>query len=199
MANVLTVVWLVIAYVVASTSMMVWAALMLPNPVGRAHQRLERHPVASFFLGAGVWALTFLFASALLKEGRHGLLQLMGWLIAIPGLAASVIGGGAWAQLLSERIRPKLKSEAQIPALIGGALCTALSGFVPVIGWIVFFPIVSFMAVGAGVVGLLRRAPKPQPVAQQYYTPAPQYYPAPAVPAPAATEPAGFILTEQPQ
>ena len=174
MANVLTVVWLVIAYVVASTSIMVWTALMLPNPVERAQYRLEQRPVASFFIGAAVWFVTILFASALLKEGRHGLLQLMGWLIAIPTLAASVIGGGAWAQLLGNRIRPKLQSEAQIPALVGGALCTALSGFVPIIGWVVFFPIVSFMAVGAGVVGLLSRAPKAAPATQPYV---PQYQP----------------------
>jgi hypothetical protein len=165
---------------------MVWTALMLPNPVGRAQVRLERRPVATFFLGAAVWLVTLLVATSLLKEGRHGLLQLMGWIITIPAFAASVIGGGAWAQLVGSRIRVKMNHEAQIPALVGGALCTALSGFLPVIGWVVFFPIVSFMAVGAGTYGLLARAPKPKPVAEPL--------PAPLYPA----EHGGFILSEQP-
>ena len=166
MANVLTVVWFLIAYVVTNTSILVWAALMLPNPVERARLKLERKPVASFFVGAAVWAVTIVVASALLKEGSAAPLQLLGWMTAGPMLASSVVGGAAFANVLAVRLRPQMKSDSPLLALLGGALCTTLSGLLPVVGWVVFLPLVGFMSVGAGVMGLFRlprRARRPQP------------------------------------
>src|SRR4051812_19520347 len=58
MANVLSVVWSVIGSVVTLTSLLVWAALMMPGPVGRARLRLEAKPAASFFLGVLFCAAT---------------------------------------------------------------------------------------------------------------------------------------------
>jgi hypothetical protein len=171
MANVLTFVWLVIAYIVTSTALMVWIALMLPRPVEAARRRLETRPGRSFALGLLFWIVTMVFAMSLLKEGRGAHLQLLGWAVMAPGLASSVIGGAAFAELVAARIRPQLRSEAVLPALIGGALCTTLSGLLPLVGWVVFFPIVSLMAIGSGAAGILearratKRARQPQPVA----------------------------------
>src|SRR5688572_10794095 len=64
MANVLGVVWFVVAFVIAQTSMMVWTALVLPNPVARARRRIEAAPRSTFFLGAAFWILTLVFAGS---------------------------------------------------------------------------------------------------------------------------------------
>jgi hypothetical protein len=157
MANVLTVVWLVIAWVVMQTCIQVWTALMLPNPVERARQRLERKPVASLSLGVLFWGLTLLVGMALVKEGNPGGLQLFGWLVISPMLASSIIGGAAFAELVGSRIRPRMQSGSPMVALVGGALCTTLAGLLPVIGWVVFLPLIGFMSVGAGALGLFNK------------------------------------------
>lgn len=161
MANVLTVVWFVIAYVAAQTSLMVWGALMFPNRVQRARVNVESRPVACFFRGLLFWGINIALAMAFLKEGNPGPLQLMGWLIVGPMLAGSVLGGAAFAEIVAERIRTRSDSAAVMPSLIGGALFTTLGGLMPVIGWFVFFPLVSLISVGAGFPALFRaRKPK---------------------------------------
>jgi hypothetical protein len=182
MANVLSVVWIVIAYVVTQTSIMVWAAWMLPNPVERARQRLVRKPVGSFFLGLLFWSVTMLITSQLIRGDRPGVGQLIGWLLMGPMLAASVLGGAAFAQLIGGRISAQLKNDSPVPALIGGALCTVLAGLLPVIGWFVFLPITGMMAIGAGALGILSK----RHVAEQ-----------PASAPPAASWP-GYGTTPQP-
>lgn len=188
MANVLSVVWFVIAYVVSASALMVWTALMLPNPVERARQRAATGPVASFFIGAVIWGCSLLVLIGLLK-GKHALLQLLGWASVAPALAASVVGGAGIARLLGERIERQMKNEAPLPALIGGALCTTLAGLLPIVGWVVFFPAATFVAIGSGALGILskRRVAEAQPRMQ----------PAPA-PVLAPEVPGGFILAEQP-
>lgn len=191
MANVLTAVWFVIAYVVTSSALMVWTALMLPNPVERARQRVVTRPVASFFIGAGIWIFSALLLVSMLQEGRPAPLQLLGWASAAPTLAASVVGGAGIARLLAERIRAQMKNDAPLPALIGGAVCTTLSGLLPVIGWVVFFPVMTFIAVGSGVLGILskRRVAELVPQARPMTAPAPVLV---------AENSGGFILSEQP-
>lgn len=191
MANVLTAVWFVIAYVVTSSALMVWTALMLPNPVERARQRVATRPVASFFVGAGIWVFSALFLAAMLQEGRRAPLQLLGWASVAPMLTASVVGGAGIARLLSQRIRAQMKNDAALPALIGGALCTTLSGLLPVVGWLVFFPVMTFIAVGSGALGILskRRVAEAVPRPRPFTAPSPVLLPEAS---------GGFILTDQP-
>ncbi|MFN3923103.1 MAG: hypothetical protein ACK4K6_05535, partial [Pseudarthrobacter sp.] len=166
MANVLTVVWFVIAYVAAQTSLMVWAALMFPDRVKRARERVETRPVASFFKGLLFWGVNLLLAFGIfIKEGNPGQIQLTGWLLLGPMLAGSVLGGAAFAEIVAERIRTRSGSDAVMPSLIGGALFTTLAGLMPVIGWFVFYPLVSLISVGAGFPALFREK-KPRVVAQ---------------------------------
>jgi hypothetical protein len=163
MANVLTVVWFIIGWTAMQTGLMVWLALMLPQRVGRARERVETAPVRTFFVGAAFWIVTVLFAVNLIKQGRPGPVQLFGWLTAGPMLAASAIGGAAFAQIVSERIRERSPQTSPLAALAVGGLCTAISGLLPVIGWFVFLPIVGFMSVGAGLSALLRKKPAQHP------------------------------------
>ena len=193
MANVLSVVWIVVAYVVTQTSIMVWTAWMLPNPVERARQRLIGKPIASFFLGILFWTITMVVASQLVRADRPGLGQLVGWFLMGPMLAGSVVGGAAFAQIVRARISTQLKNDSPVAGLIGGALCTVLAGLLPVIGWFVFLPITGMMAIGAGMLALVSKRrvaeqPAPDPVAPAVSWPE---YPTAAAPQPAAPAGAG--------
>lgn len=184
MANVLTFVWIIVAYIVTATSLMVWTALMLPKQVERARLRLETRPGRSFGMGLVFWLITVVFAVSLIKEGQAAPLQLIGWALMAPGLASSVVGGAAFAQIIAGRIRPQMVTDSPLLALIGGALCTTLSGLLPIIGWVVFFPVVSMMAIGSGAVGLFggRREAKRREQAVAV--------------SPALSDASGFLLTE---
>lgn len=160
MANVLTVVWFVIAYVVMNSAMQVWAGLMLPGPVGRARERIEKRPVACFFWGALILGVTAIFSLNMINGERPGPVQLLGWIVAGPMLAGSIVGGSAFSHLLARRIQAQMQSESHILALVGGAVCTTLASLLPVIGWFVFLPVVGIISIGAGFPSLFKRASK---------------------------------------
>lgn len=180
MANVLSVVWFVIGSVVTLTSLLVWAALMMPRPVGRARLWLEARPAASFFLGALFCAGTVpvLVAFALIRKrgmqvvldatlvtfassnlGISGyyvntLFRVVHLLLAAPIAVGAVVGGAGMSQILARRIREQMKADSPLLALFGGALCTSLAAFFPLIGWLIFLPVVGLMSVGAGIMGI---------------------------------------------
>jgi hypothetical protein len=161
MANVLTVVWLVIGWIVSQTSILVWASLMLPDRVQRARERVESRPVVCFFFGLLVFVLTLVIATNLIKEGRPGHLQLFGWIFMGPMLAAGIIGGASIARIAADRIYAHSNAESTLPSMIGGALCTTASGFVPIVGWFLYFPVTGFISIGAGAMALLQRRKRP--------------------------------------
>lgn len=168
MGYVLGLVWFVIGYVVSQTAVMVWASLMLPGPVSRAQTQMQGRPWATFFIGAALWGVTFLFVTVVTQA--KGPAQLIGWMMLAPFLASAAIGGGAVAQIVGERLRPLTKSDSEAVSLVGGALCTVLSGLVPLVGWALLFPIVSCISMGAGMVALVKgrkkavEAPRPAEV-----------------------------------
>jgi hypothetical protein len=157
MGLVLSVVWIVIALIVSATSSMVWVALMLPNRVEEARRRIETRPVASFFLGLLAAAITIAITASLVGNGRPAPLQILGWLLAGPTLAGWVIGGAAFARIISGRLSGQLRGGSPFLALVSGALCTSLCGVLPVIGWFVFLPLVGFISIGAGVPAIFAR------------------------------------------
>lgn len=168
MGFILGIVWSVIGYVLTQTSLLVWAGLMFPNPVERARNRVLTKPVASVLTGLAIWAVTVLLAVAMLKEGNPGPIQLMGWVVLSPMLVASIIGMAGIAQVVSARLQERSERIGRVSGLVGGAFCTTLAFFVPVIGWFVAWPISAWIAVGAGVHALFVRPKAAQPVPQTY-------------------------------
>jgi hypothetical protein len=157
MGLVLSIVWIVIALIVSATSSMVWVALMLPNRVEQARERIEKKPLVSLFVGLGVGLLTIVVTGAMVQNGRPAPVQLAGWILAGPTLAGWVIGGAGFARIISGRLSAQLRGGSPFLALVGGALCTSLSGLLPIIGWFVFLPLVGFISIGAGVPAIFAR------------------------------------------
>jgi hypothetical protein len=162
MGFILGIVWSVIGYVLTQTSLLVWAALMFPNPVERARARVLAKPGLSAFTGLVIWGVTMLLAVALLKEGNPGPLQMMGWLVLSPMLIASIIGLAGISQVIAGRLQERSDRIGRVSGLVGGAFCTTLAFFVPVIGWFVLWPVAAWIGIGAGVHALFV---KPKPVA----------------------------------
>ncbi len=185
MGTVLGFVWFVVGCVVFNTAILVWAALMLPNPVERARQRLERRGVGTFFLGL-VLTVVSVFLWVAMVNAPNGVVKLLGWLVLSPTLAAAVVGGAGIARIAADRIAPRLKNESEMVALVGGALSTSAAGWTPVVGWFLFFPALLMLSVGAGLLALLSkrrvaeeaaRVPAGTPAAYPGHQPAAQLAP----------------------
>lgn len=185
MGVVIGFVWLVIGYVLMQTSIQVWAAMMLPNPVERARQRIMKKPVGSFFLGLVIGVAVTAIGVNLIKI--PGLGSLIGYTLMAPMFAASTIGGAAFTRILGERIKQHQRNESDIVSLVGGAFLTTAAGLLPVIGWFMFLPLTGFIAIGSGTLALLskRRVEEEAPVA-----PAPVNWPAGYVAQPLPAAPA---------
>lgn len=189
MGFILGIVWSVIGYVLTQTSLLVWTGLMFPNPVERARARVLAKPVASALTGLVIWGVTVFLAIAMLKEGNPGPIQLMGWIVLSPMLIASIIGLAGVAQVVSSRLQERSERIGRVSGLVGGAFCTTLAAFVPIIGWFVVAPVTAWIAVGAGVHALFVRPKAVQPVPQPYQVPAAPPVQAFALPEAAAVHP----------
>ena len=191
MANVLTVVWSVILYVVTASSIAVWVALMLPNPVERARQQLETKPLRCLFMGALFAAAVVLIFATFLGNATPGPVKLIGWILMAPALVGGTVGNAAFARLIAGRIAPQMGNRSPILALVGGAVCTTISGLLPIVGWLIFLPVIVTMALGAGLPALFQKK-EAVPVS----IPTPVAAPTPVAPAtperPADTS--GFLL-----
>lgn len=183
MANVLSVVWFVIGSVATLTAIWVWTCLMLPAPVERARRRLERQPVVCFFQGLLFVIVMLLVLTALVyirmrllmavDESLKGLsfflgirsrgyfapvlVQTAGLMMVGPVLAGLTVGSASVVQMLADRMRERRPAGSPLLMLCAGALATALSVFLPLIGWLVFAPVVGLMSVGAGIMGIFSR------------------------------------------
>ncbi|MBM3458621.1 MAG: hypothetical protein FJX77_08840 [Armatimonadetes bacterium] len=182
MANVLTVVWFVIGWIISQVGAMVLFALLFPNRVALAQHQLTTRPRASVGIGFLFWAASAFLTVLLLQAGKAAPLQLLGWLCSGPMLISSLLGGAAVARLAAERIRQEAPEASSFACLVGGALCLALAGLVPVLGWFGVLPLFGWASVGAGLTALWPRRrprvtvqpaapPEPAPAASGYADP----------------------------
>lgn len=181
MANVTAVTNFVVGFVIMHASLLVWIAIMAPGTVHRARQRLETRPIASLLWGLGVFSAMLLTGSGLLLLRMQciglvsGVLQHLsewlavnrlshdsymvthglGWLLMAPFMICWAFGGAAFAELFASRIRRFTDNEHSVRALVGGAFCTSAAGFLPLVGWFAFLPLVGLMSIGAGTCALL--------------------------------------------
>lgn len=116
-------------------------------------------PLRAFVIGLinltffGVLALAL--ASIAGQGGAAALLWLPALIAIICLLVALSFGLSAFAQMLGERLLPDAGLARQ--SLIGALLLIA-AALLPVAGWLVLFPFVACVGVGAFVMSLVRRA-----------------------------------------
>jgi len=167
MATVYSVTFAVLGLVVMYSSLLVWTALILPAPVGRARARLESKPVgyAGFLLLRNPWMVALddglQQAAGSLQFTRFYndafiLANCAAWPLAAPAMVGWIIGGAAFAQLFANRARALMHDDRPLLALALGAITESFAFFLPPVGWFVFLPVVTLMSIGAGLLAILR-------------------------------------------
>ncbi|NKQ37278.1 MAG: hypothetical protein HF973_16885 [Chloroflexi bacterium] len=153
MADVYTVLFIVIGILISVPALLVALNLLMPQVTERAARRLDKSPGKSFAVGLPVTAV-LLFWSLANFESNVGLLQTSAFIILFLWMALGAIGGAGVSRLLGRRIAPLSDNHSDIHFLLRGAIVYELAALVPFVGWFIFAPIVGIMAVGAAVLAV---------------------------------------------
>ena len=135
--------------------------LLFPDLVHRAQIILERTPWRSFWLGLGA-ALLFGIPALILISNPAGIAKLVGWAVVALILALSSIGSAGLVGCMGARLAGKSASNSPgFRRFLLGALALELSVAFPIIGWFLLLPLSTIASLGAAVLAVLRRKPKP--------------------------------------
>lgn len=124
-----------------------------PQKAGRAERRIENRPWLSLILGFTIGGSGLIFAAGLM--GTAGPAAAVGIGMGVLLLIISFIGAAGLASLLGKRIFAGSEGQNQPRSFFAGVLTYELAIFFPVAGWIVFFPILFSLTLGAGLLAVL--------------------------------------------
>ena len=159
MTDVYIVTLSIIGFLITSPGLAAAVNLFFPRVTEAAYLRITATPVKSFLVGLGVTAITIVWVAVLNSAG--GPLQGIGIASAVLWLGLLTVGASAMARLLGARLAGML-SASELGNIIRGAVIYELASLVPLVGWFLFTPLMSCMAVGAALFGLVRWAPRPR-------------------------------------
>ncbi len=148
----------IVGFLVTSPGLAAAINLFFPRITETAYLRIAQTPVKAFFAGLPVTLVLGVFAALLSSAG--GPLQGMAGIIALIWLGILTIGTSAMARLLGERLAGMLSGGTELGNILRGAVIYELAALVPLVGWFLFTPIMSQVAVGAALFGIVRWAPK---------------------------------------
>ncbi len=158
LGDVLAVIGIVTASVLSLWALVLAMSLLFGERTSIARTRLEHSPVKVTLLGAVIALVIGVLTAALLNQ-PNGLLKLIGWIIYLLLLVMGAIGFTGLARLVAERLVRLEPSLTPYAALSRGALFCVLATLVPILGWFLIAPLITFASVGAGVEALFARAP----------------------------------------
>jgi hypothetical protein len=138
-----------------------------PAAVGRAQERIPKKPWSTFFIGLGMTVAVTLLVALLGKVGPPAALVLSAF-----GMGWSMVGVSALARHVGTRLSSP-GDAAWRPHLRGG-IVLSLSFLVPILGWMLVFPIALILGMGATTMAVFKRkaaepmpAPKVEPAREE--------------------------------
>jgi hypothetical protein len=137
-------------------SLIMAVALVFPGKARFARERLAAKPWASFFIGFAMWA-TIGFASLVLLGSPVPTARLVGWVGILTLSSLAAIGSAGVATLAGERLRSMAPEQTIYASLSKSAATIVIAGLVPILGWFLIVPMLTFVATGSGVAAVLRR------------------------------------------
>lgn len=145
---------LLLMLAIALPGMLLTWWLLLPRTVERARQRLIQTPGRCFGLGLAWLAVAAPIIAVLFNVPAAG------WFGVGVMLALASLGTAGVAALMGSRLLDAGASPSRFGAFVRGAIALELAVIVPVIGWFVFFPIITVCSLGAAGFALLRWNPR---------------------------------------
>lgn len=159
MADVFAVFGTLLALGIALPGLLLTWRLLMPKVVDRARQRLRRTPWRCFFVGLvalGVCLIPIIILFNLPWEGFPAM-GLLGLFIL---LAITSLGATGLAELMGQRLQQLGLTASPVGATVRGAVTMELAAVFPFVGWFIFVPLTTVVALGASIFALFGRAPR---------------------------------------
>lgn len=152
MADVFAITLFFVGLVLVLPAVWLLFGALWPGLVGRAQARIPAAPMKTFLTGLAV--------AAAMTAVVVGLAALNVPVVALVAFAAALGWSFVGVAALARHLGTRLSSTADAPwrASLRGGVVLALSFLVPILGWILVFPIALILGCGATALGLRRAA-----------------------------------------
>ncbi len=151
---VVTVVLLILASLLGA---MLLASALFGSAVERTARACEHRPKTSLLVGLPVTTIAALFCAALSKG--PGPARSLATVLGL-GLASALILGLAGVALhVGAKLWSRYDVDRPYRRLVRGAIVVELAAALPIFGWLLVFPLLASMGIGALVIGLFSRSP----------------------------------------
>jgi hypothetical protein len=153
---------------VGASGVTLWASLLgisalFGERTRRAANAIEAQPGRTLGHGFLLAATAGIVGVALVNQ-PNGLIKFVGWVLLAGLLATAALGSAGLSRVTGERVGrmdPKLST---LGAVGRGAGLLVTAGFLPVLGWFGFFPVMLFVSLGAGCRAMTEKAtPRDEP------------------------------------
>ncbi|GMV88818.1 MAG: hypothetical protein AMXMBFR81_17490 [Chthonomonas sp.] len=148
--DVIAVIAGILLWTVSGWCLVVGAATLFRDKTRRARDAAESAPWRTLLSGAAIVAIG-VFLGAVLSNIPNGLTRLLGFSAFLGLLALGLLGAAGIATLVGERLRHLDANLSPYAALSRGTVVLVVGCLFPLLGWLVFAPILLFVSVGAGV------------------------------------------------
>ncbi len=156
MAELIGLIVLIPAGVVALAALLTLLVYLIPGRVRRSSQILEKTPGRAFLIGLVNFIFFGLLAALLAQDGPF--LRLIALLILLAMLALALVGTAGLVTLLRGRIYPVQEvSKPVVGQTVKSAVLLLMAFLAPVAGWFLMAPILIIMGLGTGIITLVRR------------------------------------------
>ena len=170
MADISAIFFILLIIGIAYPAMLTAWWLLFPAVITRAHMRVEKTPMQTFWMGL-VILIAVTIPIIILLALPFGPAKFIGWILLGASLAISSIGSAG----ISAHLGARLSKHASITPLSGfirGAVILELAAFFPLIGWLFVWIPILIISFGATGFALLNWSPreKTQPSASPLST-----------------------------
>ncbi len=148
--DVIAVIAGILLWTVSGWCLVLGSATLFRDKTRLARDAAESAPWRVLLFGALIVAVGVFVGSAL-SNIPNGLTRLLGFSAFLGLFALGLIGAAGVATLVGERLRHMDANLSPYAALSRGTVVLVVGCLFPLLGWLVFAPILLFVSVGAGV------------------------------------------------
>lgn len=160
MSDVIAIFGLLFITSLAFPGLLVAWALLFPNVVERARDRVEHTPWTTFGMGiagliGAVIPITILLALPFAPA------KFFGWVSILATLTFASLGASGIAAQMGRQITYQVKSEmSEFNSFVWGTVTFELAAAFPILGWLIVTPLWIITSMGAAIFGILNWMPK---------------------------------------
>jgi hypothetical protein len=160
MSDIVRLLFIIILLIIGLVAYFLAATALFPQRIAKTNSFIQTLPWRSFGIGLINFVFFFVIAAVLLSVAENAGPFMRG-VLTIPALLIlaflSIVlsfGLAGMSHVMGERLFPDLSAWKQT---LWGTVCLSLACALPFVGWFLLLPYVSFVGIGAVILGALQR------------------------------------------